>query len=395
MKRIILLMALFTLALSVQCAMAETVSNSYGDPGDAYLTYTISGPDFSGDPDGPPVHIGTYTGEPIHLSGKMVVSRPEGLKSWVTMKASLGDQAVIWPEEGQDNTVENKKVELPFDFTFVVPEDYASDTVLGNVRLEACAGGCGVYNIDLRVSMEPIEIEPQEEVIPEKDNTYEEIAPIVEEPCVDSGARFSSISKVIDIFPDSNPDNLRSGNPHSVLCVNDHVLTGEESSAIITFADSSVIIMKAESEIVIGAPPREKGRLEILKGRLLMNIKKVIAGEPIEVKTNLVTMGIKGTTFALDVTETATTLKVIEGTVEFTSDITGEKELVSGAEAISATSAGLKEKTTFDIEAEKDNWQEAENFERKSGSILLPTIIVLLIIAGVGLFFVKKKKYFH
>ncbi len=374
----------------LQGVFAGEVSNSYGDPGDAYLIYSISGPDFSADIDSPTVHSGTYTGEPIHFSGKMIVARPEGLKSWVTMKASLADQSVNWPAEGEDSLVENRTVELPFDFTFVVPADYASDTIIGNVRLEVCGGVCGVYNVDLRVSKEKTdEIKPESiigGIAVEKE--------FVEEPCVDSGAKFSSISKVVDIFPDSNPDNLRSAKLYSILCVNDHVLTGEESLAWITFADNSTITMKEESEIVISSPPKEISRLEVLKGRLFMNIKKVLAGESIEVKGNWATCGIKGTTFILEENDTNTTIKLIEGVVDFTSNVTGEKKTIVGGETLSATSTGLSEEKAFNISDEKKNWVEVENFEGEQGSILVPiAILLIIVIVAVGVFiFINKNK---
>lgn len=371
---------------------ADSVSNSYGDPGDAYLEYSISGPDFSGDPDGPPVHIGAYTGEPIHFSGKMIVSRPEGLRSYVNMKASLADQSVIWPEEGEDNTVENKVVELPFDFTFQVPEDYSAETVLGNVRLEACAGGCGVYNIDLRVSVEKKEPEVEDMPPVVKDEPHIEKAPIIEEPCVDSGAKFSDISKEVEIFPESNPENIRSAKLHSVLCVNDHIITGEESYAWITFPDLSSIIMKEEAEIIILALPKqeEKTVLGQLKGRILMNIKKVIAGESIEVKSNLATIGIKGTTFVSEVSDQGHILKVMEGAVEMTSAINGQKEMVNAGEKASATPSGLSEISAFDVEEESHDWPEIEK-KGNSGSMLVPIIIVLALVAAGGFLLMKKK----
>jgi hypothetical protein len=128
-------------------------SGSFGDPGDLYLSYTISGVDFSQDTDGNASFYGRYTGAPIHFSGRMVVSRSEGSVSYVSMSASLGDQSVQWPKEGEDNAVSGKTVELPFDFTFQVPPDYAYSTVTGSAFVQACGGVCGTYAIDLTVQM--------------------------------------------------------------------------------------------------------------------------------------------------------------------------------------------------------------------------------------------------
>ena len=68
----------------------------------------------------------------------------------------------------------------------------------------------------------------------------------------------------------------------------------------------------------------------MLGGRLMMNFRKVLAGEPIEVKTNLATLGIKGTTLVVEVSDTGQVVKVIEGEVEVTSAVTGDVVSVSG-----------------------------------------------------------------
>ncbi len=138
----------------------DSVSASYGDPNDMYLTLTVSGADFSQDPDGPPRLVGRYTGSPIHLSGTMIVSRGEGYTSYVTMSASLGDQSVQWPKEGEDNTVTGRTVELPFDLTFQVPADYEYSWISGSVFVQACGGVCGSYSVDITVELDPAELAP-------------------------------------------------------------------------------------------------------------------------------------------------------------------------------------------------------------------------------------------
>ncbi len=131
----------------------DSVSGSYGDPNDLYLSFTVSGADFSQDTDGAPRLVGRYTGAPIHFSGKMVVSRAEGYVSYVTMSARLGDQSVQWPKEGEDSAVSGKTVEVPFDFTYQVPPDYDSPWVTGSAFVEACGGVCGSYAIDITIEM--------------------------------------------------------------------------------------------------------------------------------------------------------------------------------------------------------------------------------------------------
>jgi hypothetical protein len=175
----------------------------------------------------------------------------------------------------------------------------------------------------------------------------------------DSGARLADVSRVVEIFPDANPDDVRSGKPGSALDVCDHVLTGEESSAIVNFPDLSVVRMRAESEIVILAPPSKPTRLEVLLGRIRMNVGKVLRGESIEVKTNLATLGIKGTDFVVDVADGQETLLVIEGEVGVTSSVSGAATIVTAGQSITASATGLSEVTTFDVAAEETRWAVA------------------------------------
>lgn len=81
---------------------------------------------------------------------------------------------------------------------------------------------------------------------------------------------------------------------------------------------------------------------------------------------------------------------MIEGTVEFTSKTTGKKEMVSAGEAVRATSKGLSEKTSFNVEKESNNWKKenigkdyistAEFKEKSSFRLFLLVIIVVAII---------------
>ena len=157
---IVLLMLLASYAVpalaapsAVPLLQGESVSGSYGDPNDLYLSYTVSGADFSQDTDGDPHVVGRYTGAAIHFSGKMIVTRPEGFLSYVSMGASLGDQSVQWPKEGEDNAVSGKTVEVPFDFTFQVPPDYDSQWVTGSAFVQACGGVCDSYSINLTIEL--------------------------------------------------------------------------------------------------------------------------------------------------------------------------------------------------------------------------------------------------
>lgn len=176
---------------------------------------------------------------------------------------------------------------------------------------------------------------------------------------IDSGARFSSISREVEVFPESTPDQRSFATGKTVLNVDDHVTTGEDSNAVICFADLSTLMVKAESEVVIAAPPEQPGRVDLVKGRLWLNVKKVIAGEEIEVKSNLATTGIKGTivTCLSRPDKSEDVIQVLRGSAEVTVDETREKTILEEGQELRIKAGGASEKRSIDIEQETADWQ--------------------------------------
>jgi pSer/pThr/pTyr-binding forkhead associated (FHA) protein len=113
-----------------------------------YLEFSISGGDLKLREGTPASYQGTWSGGPITFSGNMIVNRSAGGKSFVTMGASLADQSVKWPPEGEDSAVSGRTVSLPFNFTYNVPADYTGSSISGSARVEACGGVCGSYMVD-------------------------------------------------------------------------------------------------------------------------------------------------------------------------------------------------------------------------------------------------------
>jgi len=217
--------------------------------------------------------------------------------------------------------------------------------------------------------------------------------PIHDEPCPsepeDSGARFSSIAKEVEVFPESDQNAIFPAKPNTILYVCDHVMTGEESEAVITFADLSTIRVRPETEIVIASPRLHSTHVDVRKGTLWMKFWKVVLGDAIEVKSNLAVTGIKGTTIVLEVTEGSDVLKVIEGHVEFTSLSTGKTTIVDGGQTATATPQGISEATSFDVAAESKLWGQepppsATGTRSRSGPVTAGLVGVVVLAAAAG-----------
>jgi hypothetical protein len=123
---------------------ATTKSDTW-ETGDAFLSYTISGADFSQDSPASARVEGYSTGGTINLSGNMRVDRTDGNRSFVTMHAQIGDQSAHWPPPGQDSAVQGRIVSMPYNLSFTAPKEHDCSPILGSVRLEICGGVCGGY----------------------------------------------------------------------------------------------------------------------------------------------------------------------------------------------------------------------------------------------------------
>jgi hypothetical protein len=215
---------------------------------------------------------------------------------------------------------------------------------MGRATLRACGGVCDTYSVEVHVF--PLDAD----TFGESDEP-DEPGPCPQ-PFVDSGARFTSISREVEVFPDCDPDDARFATTSTIIHDDDHVVTGEDSIAVISFADLSTLVLRGDYEIVV----RRRMEIDAPEATLWMNLKKVIRGEPVEVKSNMGFLAIKGTTFSYEVTDAAEKLKVIEGSVDFRSLVTGEETVVSSGQTASATSNGLTEVQAFDGAAEQAQW---------------------------------------
>ncbi|MDP2684532.1 MAG: FecR domain-containing protein [bacterium] len=220
---------------------------------------------------------------------------------------------------------------------------------------------------------------------------------------IDSGARFTDFSGEVTVSHGRNyeelQDNLRFAEHDMVLDVGSHINTESDSSAIIAFADMTTFCMKEFSRIIL-LPQNEgpQSKLSLLSGKIWANVKSILKDGSMDVTMNQAVAGIKGTTFVLEDDGNNSTIKVIEGSVEFTSKATGKTEMIATGETITADENGLGQKTTFDVSAESKTWNNltgSSSDKTTAGTKNYPYYLaglVSLVIVGLGIFVIKKKK---
>lgn len=165
---------------------------------------------------------------------------------------------------------------------------------------------------------------------------------------VDCGARFNSLSGHVEVRHEQDANGWKSAKLDTIMYVDDHVKTSEESSAILSFADMQTFVMKEESEIALNAPPGKGNKMKMVAGKVMANIRKMMLDGSMELDYSQAVAGIKGTRFISTETGTESIIEVTEGSVAFRSKATGEEVIVSAGEAVTASASGLSEKTFFD-----------------------------------------------
>lgn len=244
-----------------------------------------------------------------------------------------------------------------------------------------------------------ITTDPTEE--PEETKEYVETPQATPIKLKDSGAAFSDLSGQVEVLipkgydkygkPDYGVDPSNIGYEDAdwtfakldmPLPVDTIIKTSERSSVILSFADMTTFTMKPETMIILSPPTAKDSQFKLLVGTLWVNIKKMLKDGSMDIEMSQAIAGARGTTFVLEDDGKTSTLKVIEGTVEYTSKTTGESVMVEGGETVSATADGLGEIEEFDVEAEAAEWAE---YGAKMPSEGFPLWAILAIGGGVAL----------
>jgi len=215
----------------------------------------------------------------------------------------------------------------------------------------------------------------------------------------DAGMRFSGMTGQVEWRADDDPDGWKLCKAGDKLPVYAHIRTQEDSSAILSFRDTSTFVLKPDSEVVLDTPPGPESKIKLVAGNIWANIKRIVKDGSMEVEMNQAVCGIKGTTFVLEDRNGISSLKVIEGKVQFTAKAGGGQTMVEGGSVVSATSKGIEAVQTFDVEKETKEWEDLRGKIGSSGSPVLdskffyPAIAaIVIILAIVGGFMLGKHR---
>ncbi|MEN3027719.1 MAG: FecR family protein [Aquificaceae bacterium] len=99
------------------------------------------------------------------------------------------------------------------------------------------------------------------------------------------------------------------------LTVGDVVRTKSDGSAKVSFVDGNRAELGPLTRLDV-LDYKEVRSVNVTRGRVLFEVTKLKPGEGFEVRTPTAILGVKGTTFLVNVTSTATQISVFSGSVE-------------------------------------------------------------------------------
>ncbi|MGB9902537.1 FecR domain-containing protein [Methanothrix sp.] len=340
------------------------------------MEYSVSGASLGSPRDEPGFTFyrsieGTLTGDTLTVSG--VATADSGWGATIDVEVNVeGQEPGRFHQEKfpKNGLTAEDPMRQPFSVTVPVPPDAKAASFRISLEGSYNAGSRGVVvegNLGLPAGTgpsEPVEEEQKPKPPAEIDTCCEGCEHVGE----DSGARFSGLSGEVSIRPHNNERAWRGAGLKSIINWCDHIRTGEESIAIISFNDMTTFTMKPETEIIVDPPQERQSKLSLVTGKIWMNLKKMWKDGTMEVQMSQAVAGIKGTTIVCEETGSSSVLKVLEGQASFRSRSTGEERLVDAGEMMIATTEGLSEPQPFDIESENESWKEYSPTEERPSS---------------------------
>ncbi len=173
----------------------------------------------------------------------------------------------------------------------------------------------------------------------------------------DTGLRFSDLGGEVIIRHDDE-DVWELAEMDTIICERDHIKTAYNSGAVIAMTDMTTFLMKEDSEVIAPGPVQKDSKIDLVLGNIYINAKKMILDGTMEVEMSQAVAGIKGTTFVLNETGSASTLMVLEGIVQFTSKKSGTVVAVSAGEMAVADATGTITKSNLNINTEAKKWDK-------------------------------------
>lgn len=152
---------------------------------------------------------------------------------------------------------------------------------------------------------------------------------------------------VVEPTPAAKSDSEASGEMTAVIQAGGQISTGAEGASSLVLGRLGTARMGADSEVKVPAQKETGHSLELLKGKLFMNISggelKERAGSEFKLKTPAALLAVKGTRFFAISANAADVIGVHEGSVEVMEPTSGKSVMVEAGNAVSVSPGILGE----------------------------------------------------
>ena len=229
----------------------------------------------------------------------------------------------------------------------------------------------------------------------------------------DYSVRLNSLSGVVEVSHATDPGGWRSARQGSVLEPDDHIRTAGKSFAIISLAEFGTIVTKEGTEIVLQSKPGKSCQFKLLAGKVMGEVKNPPPGFTLEIAAGNEVATNAGAAFILETKAEGSTLKVIEGTVSFTSRLSNKVVLVNNGQMAWVDEQELSDPRQVDLVLDKlelahyktlasknqerseppkvisPNVDQGDNSSLQIAVYLIPLLVILF---GLIILFVRRKR---
>ncbi len=177
----------------------------------------------------------------------------------------------------------------------------------------------------------------------------------------EAGVVFSDLSGQVEVRPGDDEEAWEFAKMERKLYTDDHVKTGLDSSAILSFADMSTFVMKPSTEIILSSPTKKESKVILAAGNIWVNVKKMVKDGSMDIEMSQAVAGIKGTNITCSTSQNEDRIQVLRGLAEVMIRETQERVTVSEGEELVVKAGGKTEKVEIDIQREQKKWEEELN----------------------------------
>ena len=177
----------------------------------------------------------------------------------------------------------------------------------------------------------------------------------------DSGIRFSDFDGEVQVRPDSDEDAWDTAEIDMVLNVDDHIKTGDDSTAVLSLTDMTTFVMKPDSEIILATPPEKENKIKLIAGKVWVNVKRMVKDGTMDVEMSQAVAGIKGTniTCSSNLDGSENRVKVLRGHARVLILETQQEMDVQMGEELIIKKGGKSEKQEINVQQEQKKWHDA------------------------------------